>query len=60
MVVKFAVIFLNRGNKMDNILEIQNLKTYYPIKSGIFKPTQYVKQTVDDISFTIKKGKHLV
>lgn len=40
---------------MDNILEIQNLKTYYPIKSGIFKPTQYVK-AVDDISFTIKKG----
>ena len=40
---------------MDNILEIQNLKTYYLIKSGIFKPTQYVK-AVDDISFTIKKG----
>lgn len=40
---------------MDNILEIQNLKTYYPIKSGLFKPTQYVK-AVDDISFTIKKG----
>ncbi|WP_257643660.1 ATP-binding cassette domain-containing protein, partial [Staphylococcus haemolyticus] len=34
---------------------MQNLKTYYPIKSGIFKPTQYVK-AVDDISFTIKKG----
>ena len=40
---------------MDNILEIQNLKTYYLIKSGIFKPTQYVK-AVDDISFTIKKA----
>ncbi|PNZ88474.1 dipeptide ABC transporter ATP-binding protein [Staphylococcus devriesei] len=40
---------------MDNILELQHLKTYYFIKKKFFKATQYVK-AVDDVSFSIKKG----
>ncbi|MGA4514080.1 ABC transporter ATP-binding protein [Staphylococcus caledonicus] len=40
---------------MDNILELQHLKTYYFIKKKLFKETQYVK-AVDDVSFSIKKG----
>ena len=40
---------------MDYILEIQNLKTYYSIKNGLFKKNQYVK-AVDNITLKIKKG----
>ena len=40
---------------MDKYLRNTEFKTYYLIKSGIFKPTQYVKSH-DDISFTIKKA----
>lgn len=42
-----------------NILEIKNLKKYFPIKSGFFsKVSAYVK-AVDDVSIDIKKGEIL-
>lgn len=40
---------------MENILEVKNIKKYYPIKSSIFKKKRFVK-AVDDVSFSIKKG----
>lgn len=40
----------------DNILEVNHLKKYFPIKSGFMQHvTGYVK-AVDDISFNIKRG----
>lgn len=45
--------------KNDNLLEIQNLKTYYPIKGGFFKRTVGNVKAVDDVSFTIGKGETL-
>lgn len=44
----------------DTILEVRNLKKYFPIEAGFLlkKVTGNVK-AVDDISFTIKKGKTL-
>lgn len=40
----------------NNLLEVKNLKKYFPIKNGFFsKAVNYVK-SVDDISFNIKKG----
>lgn len=40
----------------DNILEVKNLKKYYPIsKFSISKNRAYVK-AVDDVSFSIKRG----
>ena len=45
--------------KNDNLLEIQNIKTYYPIKGGFFKRTVGNVKAVDDVSFTIGKGETL-
>ncbi|MFH5777328.1 dipeptide ABC transporter ATP-binding protein [Heyndrickxia sp. FSL K6-6286] len=49
----------NKKLKNDNLLEIQNLKTYYPIKGGFFKRTVGNVKAVDDVSFTIGKGETL-
>ncbi|HCU9618713.1 TPA: ABC transporter ATP-binding protein [Staphylococcus aureus] len=40
---------------MENILEVNQVKKYYKIKTGLLQKTQYVK-AVDDVSFSIKKG----
>jgi len=40
------------------ILEVKNLKKYYPIKKGIFSGTKYVR-AVDNVSLTINKGETL-
>ncbi|QEN05884.1 dipeptide ABC transporter ATP-binding protein [Thiospirochaeta perfilievii] len=41
----------------NNLVEVKNLKKYYPIKSGVLqKVTGHVK-AVDDVSFNIAKGK---
>lgn len=38
------------------ILEVNNLKQYYPIKGGFFRRTVGHVKAVDGISFKIKKG----
>ncbi|WP_226644596.1 ABC transporter ATP-binding protein [Mesobacillus subterraneus] len=43
----------------ENLLEIKNLKTYYPVKGGFFRRTVGNVKAVDDISFEIKKGETL-
>ena len=44
----------------DIILEVKNLKMYFPVGSGFLsrKPVGYVK-AVDDVSFTVKRGETL-
>lgn len=37
------------------LIEVKNLKKYYEISQGLFKPKLVVK-AVDDVSFSIKKG----
>jgi oligopeptide/dipeptide ABC transporter ATP-binding protein len=37
------------------LLEVKNLKKYYEVDQGLFKPKTYVK-AVDDVSFTVIKG----
>jgi peptide/nickel transport system ATP-binding protein len=46
-------------NDKETLLEIKNLKTYYPVKGGFFQRTIGNVKAVDDISFTIKKGETL-
>ena len=47
---------INKDNLNDNILEVYNLKKYYPVsKMAVGKRRSYVK-AVDDVSFTIKRG----
>ena len=38
------------------LLEVKNLKQYFPIKGGIFGRTVNHVKAVDDISFTVKEG----
>ena len=38
------------------LLEVKNLKTYFPIKGGIFSRTVGHVKAVDGVSFTINKG----
>lgn len=49
----------NTGAGKENLLEIRNLKTYYPVKGGFFKRTVGNVKAVDNISFEIKKGETL-
>ena len=42
---------------MSTILEVQNLKKYFPVRSGFKKLTL---KAVDDVSFSIEKGETLV
>jgi oligopeptide transport system ATP-binding protein len=41
------------------LLDVQNLKKYFPIKKGIFSKTVGYVKAVDDVSFKINKGETL-
>lgn len=43
-------------NKTENLLEVRNLKKYFPIKAGMFGRVVGHVKAVDDVSFTIKRG----
>lgn len=42
----------------NNMLDVQNVKKYFPISNGLFAKKTFVK-AIDDVSFSIKKGKIL-
>ena len=44
---------------MDNIIEVEHLKKYFPVKGGFIQHTLGYVQAVDDISFSIKRGRVL-
>jgi peptide/nickel transport system ATP-binding protein len=44
------------GLSDDNIIEVKNLKKYYPVSSGLFSKVKFFVKAVDDISFNIKRG----
>lgn len=37
------------------LVEVENLKTYFPVKSGVFKKTTGYVHAVDDISFKVNE-----
>ena len=41
------------------LLEVENLKVYFPVKKGVFQRTVGYVQAVDGVSFSIPKGKTL-
>ncbi|SKA89992.1 oligopeptide transport system ATP-binding protein [Caloramator quimbayensis] len=45
--------------KSQFLIEIKNLKKYFPVKKGIFKTSSSYVKAVDDVSFEIKKGETL-
>ena len=42
-----------------NVIESENLKTYFDVSKGLFKAGKHVVKAVDDISFEIAQGKSL-
>ncbi|MHC0036703.1 ABC transporter ATP-binding protein [Pseudoneobacillus sp. C159] len=50
---------IKEGKNKEALLEVKNLKTYYPVKGGFFRRTIGNVKAVDDISFTINKGETL-
>jgi oligopeptide transport system ATP-binding protein len=42
-----------------NLVEVDNLKVYFPIRAGIFKTVQGTVKAVDDISFEVRRGETL-
>lgn len=45
---------MSEGNRNDVLLEVKNLKKYFPVKTGMFR-VNHVK-AVDDVSFFIRRG----
>ena len=41
---------------MKGLLEVENLKVYFPVNHGIFRRTNSMLKAVDDISLTIERG----
>ena len=43
----------------DNILEVRDLKVWFPIKKGVFSRTAGYVKAVDGVSFNLKRGETL-
>ena len=43
----------------ENLIEVRNLKKYFPVHGGVLKRVQAWVQAVDDVSFTVRKGECL-
>lgn len=50
---------MSREIKTSNILEVKNLKKYFPIRGGILNRTVNHLKAVDDVSFFIREGETL-
>ncbi|MFH1287622.1 MAG: ABC transporter ATP-binding protein [bacterium] len=44
---------------MDTILQVKNLKKYFPLKIGVWKEADKEVKAVDDVSFSIRRGETL-
>jgi len=49
----------SRGSEGETILEIKNLKTWYPIRKGVFKRVRGYVRAVDGIDLTVRRGQTL-
>lgn len=48
-----------RTNQVETLLDIKNIKKYFPIKGGVFRRTIGQLKAVDDVSFTVQRGETL-
>jgi oligopeptide/dipeptide ABC transporter ATP-binding protein len=48
-----------QGWQTDDLLVVRHLKTYFPIRKGIFSRTVGYVKAVDDVSFTVRRGETL-
>jgi oligopeptide transport system ATP-binding protein len=42
-----------------NLVEVENLKVYFPIRAGMFKTVQGHVKAVDDVTFEVRRGETL-
>jgi len=59
---KFEPMIKPDKSDIDNhpvLLEVKNLKTWFPVKGGLFGRTQSHVKAVDDVSFVVYKGETL-
>src|SRR5262245_24765130 len=47
------------GRNGRNLVEVENLKVYFPIRAGVFKTVQGTVKAVDDITFEVRRGETL-
>jgi oligopeptide transport system ATP-binding protein len=47
------------GGNGHDLVEVKNLKVYFPIRAGIFKTVQGTVKAVDDITFEVRRGETL-
>ncbi len=50
---------VNENAEEDDLIQVKNLVTYFPVRSGILQRTVAWVQAVDDVSFTIRRGETL-
>ena len=48
-----------RPHDTKNIVEVDNLKVYFPIRAGIFKTIKGTVKAVDDVTFEVRRGETL-
>src|SRR6478672_6077375 len=47
------------GKNGSNLVEVEGLKVYFPIRAGIFKTIKGTVKAVDDVSFEVRRGETL-
>jgi len=50
---------MNESTEKKDLIQIKNLVTYFPVRSGLLQRTVAWVQAVDDVSFTIRAGETL-
>jgi len=50
---------INNSTEKKDLIQIKNLVTYFPVRSGLLQRTVAWVQAVDDVSFTIRAGETL-
>src|SRR5690606_29219286 len=62
IIIRYVAIFIKEDIVMDEkekLVEVKNLKKYFPIRGGVLKRVISHVKAVDDISFDIYKGETL-
>jgi oligopeptide/dipeptide ABC transporter ATP-binding protein len=54
--MKWPVTYTHKDEKMDTTLTVKDLKTWFPIKSGLIQRTIGYVKAVDGVSFNVQKG----
>ncbi len=47
------------GTTAEDLLRVENVKKYYPIRGGLLQTVKAQVKAVDDVSFTVKRGETL-